>query len=245
MVRSLPYPGHTWSFTQHAIGLNAKTIYDFLKCVAPFEGHRDGYKEKITELMVAAGVLTPNQRNGRDDAWRDYQQLLTELGLIYSTRICPILTLTNLGHMFLAGEIGFSELIGIQSLRYQYPNGQKSVIQSRLRGEINSSEFELTETLTEFQVNQQILIKPGTLILRILLALNDSEFSPHISIPECQAFLLPCRVNSEWEIALSEIIFQRRSILDISSINLHAKRNIQDWFKFLTKSDFIYVNVAT
>lgn len=238
MVRPLPYPGHTWSFTQHAIGLNAKTIYDFLKCVAPFEGWRYEYKERITELMIAAGVLTPNQRNGRDDAWRDYQQLLTELGLIYSTKICPTLTLTNLGQMFLAGEIGFSELIGMQSLRYQYPNGQKTVIQSRLRGEIDPSDFENIETLTEFQVNQQILIKPGTLVLRILLELNSSKFNSYISIPECQAFLLPCRVNSEWKIALSEIMFHRRSIVDISSINLHAKRNIQDWFKFLTKSDF-------
>lgn len=241
MVRPLPYPGHTWSFTQHAVGLNAKTIYDLLKCASPFEGEIGGYDEKITALMVASDVLTPNQRNGKNDAWRDYQQLLAELGLIYSTRICRALTLTNLGHMFLAGEIGFSELVGVQSLRYQYPNGQKTIIQNRLRNEFDSNLIEFPETLTELQTRRQLLIKPGTLILRVLLELNDLDIDKTLSIQECQTFLLPCRINSEWTIALSEIIRHRRTNIDINHVNHHAKRNIQDWFKFLLESDFFRV----
>ena len=242
MSRALPYPGHTWSFTQHAVGLNSQTLYDFLKCAAPFEGDVGGYDEKITALMIASGILTSNERDGVDDAWRDYQQLLAELGLIYSTKICPALTLTELGQMFLAGEIGFSELIGIQALRYQYPNGQKSTISSRLRDELAAAGNSFPATLTELQVNKQILIKPALLILRVLMNLSEAGHSPSLSVSECQAFLLPCRVNSEWPMALSEVISYRVSPSDINSINRHARRNIQDWFKFLNKSDFFVVD---
>ncbi|ASF45471.1 AlwI family type II restriction endonuclease [Methylovulum psychrotolerans] len=238
MTRQLPYPGHSWSFTQHAVGLEPKTLYDLLKCAAPFEGNIDGYGQKITELMIASGVLTANERNGTPDAWRDYQQLLAELGLIYSTKICRALTLTELGHMLLAGEIGFSELVGVQALRFQYPNGQKSTIQSRLREELASSSISCPKSLTELQADRQILLKPGALILRILIELYNKGLEPSLSVSECQAFLIPCRTNSEWTMALSEIVVYRKSMSNIDNINRHSRRNIQDWFKFLQKSDF-------
>jgi hypothetical protein len=237
MQRALPYSGHTWSFSQHAVGLNPKTLYEFLKCAAPFEGESANYDQKITELMIASGVLTANNRDGVPDAWRDYQQLLAELGLIYSTKICPSLTLTELGHMFLAGEIGFSELIGTQALRYQYPNGQKSTIQSRLRAELQGTES-LPSTLTELQTNTGLLIKPGTLILRVLLELQQAGFAPELSVTECQAFLIPCKTNQEWAQALSDIVAIRRTRETTPDINRHSRRNIQDWFKLLGKTDF-------
>jgi hypothetical protein len=236
--RTLPYPGHTWSFTQHAVGLSSSTLYNFLQCAAPFEGEVENYDEKITSLMMNSGVLTANERDGSPDAWRDYQQILAELGLIFSTKICRALTFSDLGHMFLAGEIGFSELIGIQALRYQYPNGQKSTIQNRLRNELNSANLSLPQTLTELQINQQILIKPGLLILRILVELYEANLSAYLTTSECQAFLIPCRKNDEWPIAISELINHRKSPTEIDSIYRHSRRNIQDWFKFISKSDF-------
>lgn len=238
MPRQLPYPGHTWSFTQHAVGLNPKTLYDFLQCAAPFEGSFGDYDDKITSLMIASGILTPNKRDGAPDAWRDYQQLLAELGLIYSTKICQKLTITELGHMFLAGEIGFSELIGIQAFRYQYPNGQKSTIQKRLRSELAAASIKCPATLAELQTLHQVLIKPGLLVLKILFALEELGYKPTITVSECQVFLLPCRRNSEWGLALSEIIAYRKTPSEIDSIYRHSRRNIQDWFKFLQKSDF-------
>ena len=238
MVRPLPYPGHSWSFTQHAVGLNPNTLYDFLKCAAPFEGDVEGYDEKITALMIATGILTPNERDGVLDAWRDYQQLLAELGLIYSTKICRALTLTELGHMFLAGEIGFAELVGVQALRYQYPNGQKSTIQSRLRREFESASIHCPDTLIELQSDRKILLKPGALILRVLIELHELGLNPSLSVSECQAFLIPCRTNVEWPDALSGIVAHRKSPSNIDAVYRHSRRNIQDWFKFLQKSDF-------
>lgn len=244
MFRSLPYPGHTWSFSQHAVGLSPKTLYSFLQCAAPFEGDFEDYDEKITSLMIASGILTANNRDGTPDAWRDYQQLLAELGLIYSTKICRALTITELGQMFLAGEIGFAELIGIQALRYQYPNGQKSTIQTRLKGELEAAEISYPSTLTELQVQNKILLKPGLLILRILIELNENGFNPSLSVDECQAFLIPCRNNYEWTLAFSEVAAHRKSPSVIDGINRHSRRNIQDWFKLLKNSDF-FVNVGS
>lgn len=242
MPRPLPYPGYSWSFTQHAVGLTAKTIYDFLQCAAPFEGAIDNYSDKITSLMVASGILTVNERDGSPDAWRDYQQLLAELGLIYSTKICRALTITDVGHMFLAGEIGFSELIGVQALRYQYPNGQKATIQSGLRKQLESANLSYPPTLTELQAQTGVLLKPGLLIFRVLYELAELGHDPSLSVSECQAFLIPCHGNEEWKLALAEVINHRKSPGSIDSINHHSRRNIQDWFKFLQKSDYFIEN---
>lgn len=241
-MRPLPYTGHTWSFTQHAVGLSAGTLYGLLKCAAPFEGLSEDYGQEITNLMVAEGILTQNFRDGRPDAWRDYQQILAEIGLIYSTRSSRRLLITEAGHMFLAGEIGFSELIGAQAFRYQYPNGQKFTIQSRLREALSAGNTTIPNTLIELQVNAGLLIKPGTLVIRILIELEILGERASLSASECQAFLMPCRKNSEWHVALSELRNWRTSMFNIDQVNRHSRRNIQDWFKFLANTDFCEIN---
>lgn len=245
MPRALPYPGHTWSFTQHSIGIKPNTIFSLLACAAPFEGQtRKEYPEKITELIIQSEILTPNWREGKNDAWRDYQQVLAELGLIVSTKICPTLTLTVLGHMFLAGEIGFSELIGSQAFRYQYPNGQKTTIQSRQKKELQEASLPCPETLIELQVNNGVLLKPGLLVFRVLLELQRVGADSCLSLEECQAFLLPCRTNAEWQVAVAEIISNRSNPVDLSKVNQHSRRNFSDWFKLLGKSDFFTLESA-
>lgn len=238
MSRPLPYPGHSWSLTQHAVGNDPATLYNFLKCAAPFEGQNEGYDEKITALMMAMGVLTANIRGTTPDAWRDYQQILAELGLIYSTKIVPVLTLTELGQMFLAGEIGFAELIGAQCLRYQYPNGQKSTIQSRLREALAGASFSVPQTLTELQVDRGVLLKPAVLILRVLLELQGSGHAPELTIIECRTSLIPCKTNQDWPLAVAEIVAKRGAGgVANGTVNRHSQRNLQDWFKLLNKSD--------
>jgi hypothetical protein len=236
-VRPLPYTGHKWFLTQHEVGINPKTLYKMLQLASPYEGQRRAYSKKITNLMVTDGVLTTNVRNGIADAWRDYQQLLPTLGLIYSTKIQPTLTFTDLGHMFLAGEMGFSELVGIQSLRLQYPNGNvfariKSAQQDDADLEPND------EKLTVLQVQQGVLIKPGLLILRVLIELLKQGLSPSLSAKECEAYLLPCRVNADWHLAVSEIVRHRKADLKINFLYPHATRSVHGWFKLLWNSDF-------
>jgi hypothetical protein len=241
-VRPLPYPGHTWYLSQHAVGLHPKTLYAFLQCAVPFEGEERGFGSKITQLMIQSGILTSNIRGDQPDAWRDYQQLLAELGLIVSTKISQTLILTDLAHMFLAGEIGFAELVGMQALRYQYPNGQKSTIQARLRQALTTGGIAIPATLTELQSQSQVLLKPGILILRVLIELTERGQLSSLSASECQAFLVPCKNNREWHLAVSEIIAARQTQWDVSDTYRHARRNVQDWFKLLECADFFVLN---
>lgn len=241
-MRALPYPGHSWSFTQHAIGIEAKTLYGVLGCAALYEGETEDFSKKITSDMNDLGLLTKNTRDGVNDSWRDYQQILAELGLIYSTKISRSLRLTEAGHVLLAGEIGYSELMGIQALRYQYPNGQKSTIQNRLSVELAANDVVQPATLLELQVNSGLMLKPGTLILRLLVEFYESTGNAEISINECLAFVLPCKRNQDWPLAYSEIKVHRDNPEDIRNINSHARRNMQDWFSFLSKSELFFRN---
>jgi hypothetical protein len=243
-MRKLPYPGHKWFFTQHAIAINASTLYGLLKCASPFQGAAGDYGAKITGLMVEEGILTANERDGRPDAWRDYQQVLAELGLIYSTLISPVLTFTEVGHMYLAGEIGFSEMIGAQAFSFQYPNGQKSTIQSGLKKTLVAHNQPIPNTLIELHAQHGVLLKPAVLILRLLLELHEKGQAAQLSASECQAFLMPCAKNSEWPQALAEVLAWRKSSQNIDNINHYSRRNILDWFKFLIKSDIFHSSSA-
>lgn len=236
-INKLPFPGYSWSLSQHAIALEPETLFGFLKCASLFEGVQDPGRS-ITKLMIAQGLLTPNYRDAQPDAWRDYQQILAEVGLIYSTQAHPELKLTEVGQMLLAGDIGFSELMTVQALRYQYPNGQKTTIQSGLRSTILSenSSASIPQTLLELHVNSGILIKPGLLVLRVMLERFVRFGIKILTVDECQAFLIPILKNSDWGVALTNI--QAATPEDnLSSINRHSRRNIQDWFKFLGKTD--------
>lgn len=237
MYPDLPYPGYTWSLSQHAIGIDAPTVYDLLTFASPFEGQDSGYSSSITELMVRANLLTENRRNGNPDAWRDYQQILPELGLIYSTRMSPRLQLTDIGRLYLSGEIGFSELVGMQVLRYQYPNGYKSAIQSRQRGELERAGIDDVSTMVQLQAEHGVLVKPAILILRLLLELFSQHRTPALSIQECMAYVLPCPRNTDWPLAFQRICSDRDRGAPTPQRNGHCKRNLQDWFKLLGKTD--------
>jgi hypothetical protein len=236
MPNNLPYPGYSWPFTQHAIALRPKTLYGFLTCASSFAG-RVNPGNRISSLMINHGLLTANVRGGVAQPWRDYQQVLAELGMIYSTRVERNLRLTSAAKTFLAGEVGFSELMTIQALRYQYPNGQKSDIQARLKSELRSSRIGIPDTLMELHVLKGILIKPGLLILRILLELYKFNGSNNITINECLMFLLPLKTNQEWLVAFSELRSYRQMGRVVPPSNRHARRNLQDWFKFLGKTE--------
>jgi hypothetical protein len=237
VFRPLPYPGYSWSFTQHAIAFDAQTIYLMLQSALPFEGGTVRCGEKITALMEGYSLLTRNVRGGVASAWRDYQQVLSEFGLLYSTDISQTLRLTDLGHMYVAGSIGYSETLNQQVLRYQYPNGQKHTIQSRLRGALAGSKYEAASSVIELQMLSGVLIKPGLLMLRVMLGLLDRGYSPDISVFECRKYLMPSRTNTEWQICVQEIVTSRlQNSADDGTYN-HATRNIQDWFKFMDQSD--------
>ncbi|SFC30659.1 DUF262 domain-containing protein [Collimonas sp. OK412] len=244
-MAALPYDGYSWSFTQHAAGLPEETLRGFLESAAQQEGKNGGYAALITASMIDKDLLTPNKRDGTDDAWRDYQQILAELGLIYSTTVNKTLTLTPIAHAFLSGDLKYSQVMGMQALRYQYPNGQKSTVSSRVRNNLTiEKQFNAPDTLIEFQSDIGVLIKPGLFVLQVLLGLIEAGSDNYLDIAECQAYLLPYALNSKWEMAVSDILNQRSTGVECRHINRHARRNLQDWFSFLQRSD-IFVKTST
>lgn len=208
-----------------------------LQCALPFEGGTVRCGDKITELMVGYNLLTPNNRGGVESAWRDYQQVLSEFGLIYSTRISDVLALTDLGHMYVAGSIGYSELMSQQVLRYQYPNGQKYIIQSGLRKYLQNTSLENAQSVVDIQNICGVFVKPGVLVLHVLLELLRRGQLAKLTVFECRKFLLPSLTNLEWEVCVDEIIDHRKRASGDDRTHWHANRNIQDWFKFLDQSD--------
>lgn len=208
-----------------------------LQSALPFEGGTVRCGDKITALMMGFNLLTPNKREGVDSAWRDYQQVLPEFGLLYSTDISQTLQLTDMGHMYVAGSIGYSELMNQQVLRYQYPNGYKFTIQSRIREALQGTPLKTSSNLCEAMILAGVMVKPGLLILKILLELLSGGHNAEITLFECRKFILPSKKNSEWDLCLNEIIASRKTNESDDRTNWHAQRNMQDWFKFLDQSD--------
>lgn len=237
-MRQLPYPGYSWPLTQHATGFNETDIRNMLSCALPFEG-RSGVGQEITSLMVNSGVLTANVREGVPDAWRDYQQLLAELGLIVSTRIYPALRLTEVAKSFIAGEVKYSSLMSMQSFRYQYPNGQKHTLQSAQKSALFGSPFSGYENQIDLHVGAGILIRPAILMLRVLYELHMSGDKNPLRLEEVRDFLLPSKMNSEWPQCIIEVKQYRGGMGGGGGGQVdRARRNLQDWFKLLKENPF-------
>lgn len=213
-----------------------------LSCALPFEG-RVNVGSQITNLMVAAELLTENVRDGEASAWRDYQQVLAELGLIYSTRICRAIRLTELGKSFVATDVNYSSMMGMQSFRYQYPNGQKFVLQDALKAEIAHSKYDKVQNQIELHTSAGVLIRPAILILRVLYQLYLSGDDRPLSLDEVAKFLLPSKKNSEWPICVTEVANSRATgVNEIRHDVTKSRRNLQDWFKLLRENPFFYTD---
>lgn len=220
----LPYPGYSWSFTQHAIAYERKNLFGLLQAAQLVAG-MDKPRQAANQFLADERILTRNVRAGRGpDAWRDYQQALTELGLTYSIRLVPVVTLTPMGDALLDGLVGYSEALTTQALRYQYPNGFKA---QQLRGGIS---------LIQRQAEGGVLIKPAILILRTLLGLVDLDpRHAYLSASEIQHYLVPIFDYRAQPPTGARIIEDRRR--DARLIQNGRRRNIQDWMTFLRRTD--------
>jgi len=232
---SEPYPGHTWIFTQHAIGLNPQNLYHLLYAAYTNSG-KVSPRTEINRYLADHGVLTENIRAGRGaDAWRDYQQIAAELGLIYSTKLVPELRLTTIGIQYVDQGLSYKETLTAQALKYQYPNGHKSDISTRLRREMQSKGVSIPESLIDLQSRSGVLLKPAVLILRLLIELTKEGLDDAISVDECQKTCLPIARNLDWRAAFDALEDSRRGTgtqLPLSGV----RRNVQDWFSFLYKT---------
>jgi hypothetical protein len=161
---------------------------------------------------------------------------LPDLGLIYSTRYIKQPQLTPIGLMYIDGTIGYSELFSTQVLAYQYPNGHKTDISPAVKGELSKAEISIPANRMELDINSGILIKPGVLILQILVELHRQGYSPTLDTRECLLALVPTIRNSEWQEAYTRLL-QLRQTGDTEA-DKRRLRDVQEWFQFLDQGDF-------
>lgn len=237
---TLPYPGYSWSFNHHMGRINSKEIFFLLSAAYEFGQHSD-YRTLVNQFLVSQEVFTPNIRadSGKVDAWRDYQQILPELGLIYSTRYIKQPQLTTIGLMYIDSVVGYSELFSTQVLGYQYPNGHKTDISPAIKKELSQAGIAIPNNRIELDTHFNILIKPGVLILQILIELYRTGNAPTINTQECLLALVPARNNNQWQESYYRLLQLRQGEISLSQADTRRLRDVQEWFQFMGQSDFV------
>jgi hypothetical protein len=230
---TLPYPGYSWSFNHHMGRVNSREVFALLESAYRFRQYPN-YRTFVNQVLVTEGVFTVNIRadSGQVDAWRDYQQILPDLGLIYSTRYIKQPQLTQIGLMYIDGTIGYSELFSTQVLAYQYPNGHKTDISPAVKEKLTQAGISVPPNRIELDVNSGILIKPGVLILQVLVELHRQSYSPTLDTRECLLSLVPTIRNSDWQEAYARLL-QLRQTGDTSEADKRRLRDVQEWFQFV------------
>jgi hypothetical protein len=106
-----------------------------------------------------------------------------------------------------------------------------------MREELSQAGISIPANRTELDANSGILIKPGVLILQVLIELYRQGYPPTLDTRECLLALVPTIRNSDWEEAYTRLL-QLRQTGDTSRADKRRLRDIQEWFQFLGQGDF-------
>lgn len=241
MYPSIPYEGLSWPITQHSGIITEDVVRGLIFACLELNGKPIDVNA-INNYIVSHGLVTDNFRSDsmREDAWRDYQQILSEFGLIYSTKICNKIILTPVAIAFADGEISYDELITLQILKYQYPNGHKTQISPSLRSsyEQTGNSFGFS-SYADMQANLGILIRPGVAVWQILYSLYQKGERASLSVDELQTYVVRCLTNSDVEFCVDAIVKSRHSNYELAPLE-RARRNMQDWIKILNQTPLFY-----
>ena len=221
-MRPIPFDGYSWQISQHEIAFNESTTFGLLACAQRFEG-QDNYNAPLNELLKNEGLLTENIRNGVASPWRDYQQVLPELGLIYSTKLTKKIKLTQMGYAFLSGNLTYEELLTLQLFKYQYPNGQKFQLGRRALENWPKHQTR-PSTFIEACVLAGVTIRPALSLALILCSLAKHGVRS-VSLNQILAFVLPNRTDNDISVSVKEILEDQEP----EQPNSHARRNVAAW----------------
>lgn len=232
MYPEIPYDGLTWPITQHAGVISESVLRGLLEACSLCAGKRAN-PTAINAYLVDNGILTANFRTDSQqvDAWRDYQQILSELGLIFSTAVSNEVLLTPVSVAFIDGTISFEELLTLQLFKYQYPNGHKTQISPSLRNSFPEGAFDY-ESVAHMQALNGIQVRPAVLIWTVLMQLYQRGADPSVSVDEMQRYLVRATKNSDASACTSAIIASREGTFSCEPLS-RARRNMQDWMKLL------------
>ena len=237
MYPDLPYPGYTWHITHHMGVLDERNLYNILWAALTYANSRDPDAE-INNYIIANRLVSNDVRQdtGQPAAWRDYQQMLSQLGLMFSDRVVKNITLTPLGLAYLDKALDFSEVVTLQAFRYQYPNGHNLAIdKDSLGARLVGTPLESIKPLPRLQMLAGVDIQPAILIWKILRGLQARGESVRLSVDEIQSFALRCSTNVDSDRAVDAIVNFRRGGLEFDRPK-YSRRNTQEWIKFLLKT---------
>ncbi len=242
MFPNIPYEGLSWPITQHAGVLDKASLDGLLNACLQCRGQRVD-ASVINEYLVSRNILTENVRSDSKevDTWRDYQQILSEFGLIYSTRISRVIKLTPVALAYLNNRLNYEELITLQIIRYQYPNGHKSQLSPSLMDSFGE-DFNFT-SFTEVQAHHKILIHPAVIVWSVLYSLWKMRDTPVLSIDEMQNHVIRCTRHSDTSLCVESIIAARNQELSLPPLT-RARRNASDWFLLLDQTSLFRLNAA-
>ena len=231
--------------TQHMGVIGPKNLFQILLAAANYSDSPDP-PAQINEYIIANNLWTANVRSdsGQPDAWRDYQQVLSELALIFSTRVLKRITLTPLGLAYLDCAVDFTELMALQALRYQYPNGHKLQISPSLYPKVGDTWFNEAGSLAELQRANGVLVRPAVLTWRVLRALGKRGEEHRLTVDELVDYVMRCSTHRDTEMCVEAVIDARRKLTFRSPTKGNARRNAQDWIKFLRHTPFFTCNVG-
>lgn len=242
MYPKIPYEGISWPVTQHAGVLSEESLSGLLRACLQCRGEVVD-AEKINSYLTEREILTANVRSDSNqvDAWRDYQQILSEFGLLYSTRISKVIKLTPVALAYLNGNVTYRELVTLQALRYQYPNGHKSQLSPSLVQSFGEG-FEF-ETFTELQAANNILLRPAVLVWQVLYKLWAKGQSPVLTLDEMQQYLVRCTRNDDVDNCVASIIEARQGGVALLAMG-RARRNMADWMKIMNQTLLFKMNAV-
>ncbi|WP_289012021.1 MULTISPECIES: hypothetical protein, partial [Bacteroidota] len=147
---------------------------------------------------------------------RDYQQVLAELGFMYSTKVTGgAIEVTPCGLHLLDNKNELRDILTNQVLLYQYPNGGK-------------------RDYADDQINNGVLLRPAVLVWRVIMLLSKKGSLPYVRSSEIRDFLMRCCNHNDAEACADAIILARHSTSSIASNDLrNAGRNAADWITLL------------
>lgn len=234
MYPEVPYQGISWPMTQHA-GVLSKDVIDGLLNAGMLCAGKTADDEIINGYLVEHNILTPNVRKDRNkvDAWRDYQQILSEFGMIYSTRLSKEIRFTPVAMAYLNGRINYNELIALQVMRYQYPNGHKSQLSPSLIESYGKS-FTFS-TFTEMQEACHVMLRPAVLVWQILENMWSRNEVAVLSLDDFQTYVVRCTNNNDAYPCVQSILNSRKGQESLTPLP-RARRNMADWMKVMNQT---------
>ena len=234
MYPSIPYYGYSWPITQHAGIIGPNVIKGLLEACLHCNGSIPD-SAYINGYLHEHNIVTDNVRadSCKIDAWRDYQQILSELGLIYSTKICKEVQLTPIAVAYIDGQISYEELMTIQLMKYQYPNGFKYDISAGLKKKLGGQQW---DNLIQLQATKGVLIRPAVIIWLLLYKLHRQNHIAELSIDEMLKFVVKCTQMSDVDECLQQIINARTDNSFDLPKSERARRNMLDWQKLLSQT---------